>query len=53
MNKEQIIDYLKYRIDTIQAFLRDMYEINSNDILVIKAESELNILQEVLKVCLD
>lgn len=48
MNKEQLIQYLKHRIECVQSFLRDVYTINSNDILVIKAETELNILEEIL-----
>lgn len=48
MDKKQLIDYLQYRIECTQAYLRDLYCACSNDIEVVKAETELQVLSEVL-----
>lgn len=48
MNKEQFIEYLQYRIECVQAYLRDLYSTNPNDIEVIKAEVELQVFEEIL-----
>ena len=51
MKISDLIRYLEYRIDCVQSFLRDMYAINSDDIEVVKAEIQLELLSELLNVC--
>lgn len=48
MNKEELIEYLKHRIECVQAFLRDMYAVNTDDIEVVRAETQLELLLEIL-----
>ena len=48
MSNLDIVQYLEYRIDCVQSFLRDSYALCSNDVEVIRAETELRTLLSVL-----
>lgn len=51
MNKEELIQYLKDRIECTQAYLRDLYTANIHVIDVVKAETELDLLYDILNEC--
>lgn len=53
MDKKQLIEYLKRRIECTQAYLCDLYNTSPNDIEVVKAEIELDVLLDILNECLD